>query len=819
MSDRDVPIPPPVDPQPEPAPEASPAVTLDHAQLAAFQGGSFGLPAGARVHVRIGGKLGTVPVEQLQETAARPDFALASAHEVHAAEVQQKYGDALGQLTAGGAGLARGALAGLSDPLIVGVAEHLGGGHGGKLARETLEGVKEANPITSNVAELAGAVAPLAVGDAAGAAAEGVRGVGSISRGINALGELAGRGAEAVVGKDAPGFLARLGQSAVREGANAGVQTALQSVGNQFSEDTLGDTDTNGEKLWMAAGHGFLMGAAGGGLLASTGEIGREVLGRAAPKLQEIANEQYVRALNPRVKYTRAIEEKFGGVEPIADRIKKEKIVEAGDKIDDIAAKAEAAQTSAADELRNVTKQVGVDNVPLTDVLDPLTKRAADFAKDANGAAAEKAVLGLRDRLEDLYNPLQKIGYNRVTGAPIMGRAPNVTVSFDELLRQRRLVEKDLNWLADPAGSRGLKSAGRTIEEALVNAGDKIAASKNPQIGSMWKDSYLAAKKRYHEVAMINEITDDAMGRGLANRVISPSDYGVGVGALAGGLAAHGLAGGLHGVALGVAHHVMRERGNSTAAVLLDKLTAMGGIANAVKRVDNQIARGIKNAVFRTGVAKVRDLPFGKGPNSHDERVASVMRAMQNPDGHADDIATSVNPIAEHAPMIANGYQRSALTATAALASAVPKGQKPTPSITPQFDRERTSAVDRDEFERVHSLTHDPVGHVFSRIDKGQLTNADVQLFGKLAPKTLQQVQTGMRNELATLKKPLPYARQLQIETLLGVPDEGQAVGQILQQAIGPTSPPMGGHRGQMGAPKRQLKIAGANALVGQHMQ
>lgn len=797
-------VPPgPAAPAADAPPPAAPvaAITVDPAQAQAFLAGKVGLPAGARVHVKIGGKLGTVPTEGLQATLQRPDAVPASAQEVHDAELQRKFGDSVGMLQAGGAGLARGLTAGLSDPLITGAAGAIGGPEAERHARETLEGLQEANPGTSGVAEGVGAVAPLVVGDAAGLAGEGLRGAGAITRGIAGLGEFVGERSTSLI-PEATSFLGKLAQGAVREGVNAGAQTALYNVGNQISEDTLGDTDTNGEKLWMAAGHGFLLGAAGGGLLAGTGALGREVLGRAAPKLSGLAEEQAWRTISGRKAFQTMAEKVPGGDRAIGRVLLDDGIIGAGDRVEDIAPKVAQAREAAGaqvGDLLDVADKASIDGPSVMRVRDRVLK---DVIPDLEklGATNKGAIGKVQDTLADLFNFAARENGEEA-----------VNLTFRQAQDFRRRLDDLIRWNTSPLApvnetTEALKGIRSAIEGEITEAGDKASS----ELGGSWKDRYEAAKLKYRQLTVADRAAQDAVERFQANRRVSPTDYLVGAGGLAGHFGGAGVvSGGLHGLALAAAHHVVRERGNATAAALLDKLSAMGGIQKAIAKVDLQIARGVDNAVEPGARVKptFREAPFGKQEGSHEERVGSVLHAASNAEAHVGDIAAAVAPIEPHAPAIANAFQQAAVRATTLLATKLPPGHRPTPSITPQFDRMRATATDRAEFDRVSHLTHDPVGYTFSRIDSGTLTKGDVDAVRSLVPKTYAQMTAAVREKLTMLKKPLPYARQLQLETLLGVPDEGSAVGQILAQAISPApSSPMPGTHGKTGAPPRQLK-------------
>jgi hypothetical protein len=805
------------------APTAAPqALGLDPDQVAAFQAGKLGLPAGARVHVTIGGKSGTVPSESLQSTLARPDARVLTPKEVHDADIQRQFGDGVGMLEAGGAGLARGLTAGLSDPLIIGTAGAIGGHHAAEEARKTLAGVQEANPITSGVTEGVGAVAPLLVGDPAGIIGEGARGVGAvargaegaqsalrgagtITRGINTLGGLAERGAGALMGEGSTSFLGRLAQSAVREGANAGVQTALYNAGSQISEDVLGDTETNGEKLWQALGHGFLLGAAGGGLLASTGVLGREVLGRAAPKLTGTAEEQAWRTISGRKAFQTAAEKVPGGDRAIGRVLLDDGLIAMGDRLEDVAPKVAAAREAAGGrigELLDVADKAAIEGPKVADIQRRVVEDVLPDLKKL-GNTNSGAVAKVEGLLEDLTNFARSS--NKLSAEADAG---GLKLTFRQTQDFRRRLDDLIKWETNPmapinATTTAMKGVRGAIEDVLTEAGEK--ASKD--LGGSWTEAYDAAKLKFRQLTVADNAAADAVERMQANRRVSPTDYMIGAAGLAGGLGHGVLSGGLHGLALSAAHHVVRERGNATAAVLLDKLAAMGGIQKAIAKVDLQIARGVENAVNPGARArpKLREVPFGTSPGSHEERVGAVMHAATNADAHAAKMEEAIAAIAPHAPLVANAFQQSALRATALLAGKVP-GSKGPPSITPQFDRSRLSDTARAEFDRASHLTHDPVGYTFHRIDRGTLTRSDVDALKTIAPKTYDEIVQKTRAELAGLRKPLPFDRKMQIETLLGAKDEGALVGQILEQSVAPPTP-IGGQPGAgTGAPKRAIK-------------
>lgn len=152
---------------------------------------------------------------------------------------QDVYGGVGGKAFALGAGALRGATFGLSDAAL--------GALGGDDTREDLSALKQVNPVTSTLGEIAGGIAPS----------------------LAAPGSLLARTPAGLASRiGASGFEAAAGQGLVRGAATAataaGVEGALQSGGTYISDVALGDRELTAEGLAGALGHGFAFGAAGG---------------------------------------------------------------------------------------------------------------------------------------------------------------------------------------------------------------------------------------------------------------------------------------------------------------------------------------------------------------------------------------------------------------------------------------------------------------------------------------------------------------------------------------------------------------------------
>ncbi len=247
-----------------------------------YAAGKIGFRKGQRIPVKgDDGTIGSIAATDLSQ-ALSEGIELATPEEFHGADVQAKYGDAGGMLKAAGAGAVRGLTMGLSDPLAIGAAGAFGGDAAAKQTRETLAGLKEANPYASGGAELAGTIAPLLfTGGASGGVAAGVKAAGALPRATMGLGRLAEGFASKAVGEGATSLLGRIAQKAVPMAASGAAEGAAYGAGQSVSESALQDHELTAESLLASMGHGALIGGTLGGAMGGVGGA----LGHASSKV------------------------------------------------------------------------------------------------------------------------------------------------------------------------------------------------------------------------------------------------------------------------------------------------------------------------------------------------------------------------------------------------------------------------------------------------------------------------------------------------------------------------------------------------------
>jgi len=890
----------------------------------AVQSGNFGWLHGSSVPIvdPSTGLVKQVPSTEASKYLTSSGARIASGSEAAAQEHEARYGGIGGSLAAGGEGLARGLTAGLSDPLAVEAARTFGGEAAGEKTREHLAQIQATNPGISMGAELTGAIAPMFFGDEAGVADI----IGSIPRGVDAAGGLAGQFASKLVGTEAASLLGRSGQKAIQGAARAIVEGGLWGAGSEVSASTLENRELTAESVMASAGHGALLAGALGGALGGLEPLGGHLMSQireAAPfegVLSDAADEQYIRALSPNKKsLIEQMKDRFGGEDAtkrIADRIRTEGIVQAGDNIENIAQKSQKAEAAAVENLSGTVDKLGASGVRLQDAIDALEARASQFDQQLGYHSAAAAVRDTAENLRSIYpegtpaisrtnritedgvknigerfgfgvrfgddtaKTMNKVfsdappdaeGWARVWSVPDegievrptrfgdedgklavnaniykdgshvgdleltfskakngelhvkhdvmellpeaqqqgIGKALNehamntyqdlgvhqvnldagmsggriaqarygfswpaeegesyrrkfdqflkargvdareaanlstaalqgagavsdvevngqrvgreflntanwrgskrlqpkmqmsgVEIPIKELLAQRRRLEGTINWQTDSVVASGRKAAGRTLEDAIMSAGDKASKASGDKT---WLAEYKAAKARYSETRFINDVATDSAGAKLRNRLASPSDYGaMAMGAMVGGEGGHPLGGGLSGMLMGGVHHQVRQRGNATLAVLLDKLGTLGGLSETHAAQMSSLDSAITRALTRGGAheSAVKRGDFGaRRFEKEAERIQSLAASPSAVDKH---LTSQTMPIANHAPEIGAAVKAKTSAAVKYLSNQLPASFKepPAPSLTPNAAKKSASNAEMTDFLR-----------------------------------------------------------------------------------------------------------------------
>jgi len=835
----------------------------DQAQQA-FSSGGYGVTT-AKVDVRgADGKLRTTDAKNLQRVLGA-GYSLVPPSAATQERLEAKYGSPSGQAIAGAEGFLRGLTLGGSDYIAEGAAGALGRvqsafgeDHGtgeredayAESVREHLQGYKEANKVTSTVGELAGAVAPIvASGGAAApeeAAAIGGRGLVSsaegakalttgaqaaeaatagasrasgLSRAIQTLGapqlgvmkfgdvaeRLTTRAMEAALGESSGAGLAKAVTKVMGTGARGAAEGALYGVGQQLNEDVLGDHEINGEKLFAAGVYGGLLGAGVGGGLGALGQVAKGAAPLIRGKggaLRDMAETQGFRSMSLNLKDVKAIEKITGGTQGAAREFMDAGLIKAGDKVENLLPRFQAAEEAAGQALGDVRATLEAANLTpsVEDITSKLTPIREELEKLPNSNR------GARREFDWLHEDL----------TTSMGDRP----SFQGLAEFRTSLGKKINWRAAP-GENAANDIKKTFYNALrdheMDALDSSAAKAalGPKAAADMRQKLLS----YRRLTTATRGIEDRVSADARNRVMSPSDYGVGAAAGAGLLASGNPLGALTGLASSIGHNILRTRGNATMAVVLDKIADMAGIAKRVESFDARVKSGVEKFMLRKQMRKVTSL--GEFTPSNDNYQATVKRVQAisaDSRAHEAAVAHHLGSVASVAPKTTQAFAKTATVAQQFMQSKVPTSQKfSTDDLQPHLHEARVSDADKAKFMRYARATHDPAS-VVDDMAEGRLTPEGVEALRAVYPGIFEQIKAKAIERIADEKAPIGYDKRVQMGILLGIPTDKTLNPQFIasmQSTFG--KPPTDGPQAPQpaGAPKRQLKLADNLKLAG----
>jgi hypothetical protein len=782
----------------------------DQAQ-AAYQSGQYGIPKGASIPVvSQDGQVGTVDGA---DAARAVDDGLSFA--THQQVVEAKHAGVGETAIAGGLGVVRGLTVGLSDPIISAI--------GGDKARQYLEEQKEAHPIASTGGEVAGAILPaIASGGSSGAATAGELGVeganvaragveaanvaregvaggralegvrsgvgilGAPSRAVTGLGELAERGVARIVGDGATSTIGRLAQKAITKGAGAAAEGALFNVGNQISEDTLGDHELSGEKLLAAIGHGAVLGAATGAAFGTIGELGSTLVRKA--KVDELAAEQAFRAVGGSSRRAAALAEKVGGKAVVGRTVLEEGLLKFGDTIEDIAPRIAERRAQMSDKLGTMLGELDA----LGPELAPSAERIAGRVEKELLVPLSK-VPGNATKTSAIASYLED--FKKMTG---LAEGAEGKLGFKQLTSFREVLEEH----PELAPVRSI------VDEELARAGDAAAKARGGDFFRTYRD----LGKRYERLTVAGVAAEEAAAR---------AEQAPGVGAEVAHTAGHALFGaalghpvaGAGALAAGIGQHLVRERSAASLAVVLDKLSGVAGVRRAAAQVDSKATESLDNFFAGKG-GKARVRHFKSTSDEYEANAEAVRDAAGSPEVAASRASKVSASLSAHAPKTSASFVSAAARATNYLVNALPHSPQG-PSVQPQFAKQGPSDFEKAKFNRIARTVHDPTS-ALADLAHGTMTKDQVDALRAVYPKTYAQLQASVMKRLAEADKPLPYAKRVQLGVLLGIPADPTLAPSFVQamQMSFAEKPQKGAGGASSSSPRRPLKTTSASSAL-----
>ena len=357
---------------------------------------------------------------------------------------------------------------------------------------------------------------------------------------------------------------ARAGKAALA-GARMG---AVQAVGGGTDAEGQADLATGDRD---ALEKQFLGGAGLGALFGAGGEEAADFLRRSAPKIRQMAGERATKATGTMLADQRKIAKRPGGVGAFGQQLLEDGVVSAGASLDDIAER-------AATKRSEYGKGIG-------DILGKLDDFADEAAK-VPGAATTELPFGMdldtfanRVRTE-LIEPMKRTSTGAQDAALIEEELGRMLTHYgDKRFIPFKAANAEKSALDDVIyrGNKALSDDPRLkarqelrgiLNSQIENDAEELVQKHMPN----FKGEFKNLKKNYGTMTEASRISEDKLSRNNANRILSPSDYGTGIGGAVAGAATMGPAGMALGLVTGAINRIGRDRGPQMTAVGLNKL-------------------------------------------------------------------------------------------------------------------------------------------------------------------------------------------------------------------------------------------------------
>lgn len=748
----------------------------------------------------------------------------ASEEEVAKDLERQKFGEGFGnELAAGAEGLLSGATVGLSDVAFKALAP----GYAGEMAKR-----REYNPISAGIGEAGGLIgASLLTGGAAGEAGLALRGARLASLPARALvgaGEAVTGGAARLLGAEAAtGVLGQAGRQAAAYGLGGATEGALFGAAKTATDDFLNDQEITAERIIAGGANGALFGGGLGAGLGGGSVLLEEGVKRTVwPALKKVidaeglddfvAERAYKAALGGRNLRDVQRSERIGGPAEVGETLLREGVVTPTSTIDDIA---QAAGAKAAERGTRIGE--------IVDDLDTLPESAAK----PRGAELWKRIE------DDVITPLKASPLKRDIGEQLEGKlgylkdaltredAPPLT--FRDLWQLRRDLDDRLKFEQPPAPYaapnptlEGLRDARKTFQKYWEETGDAAAEATGRQD---LMAEFRQAKRDYSHLKHAEEISTKAIARDSANRMFSPTDYGVGtlvagIDAVTGGGASLGTL--AYGLASGAVHKFFRERGSAMFAGTMYSLRSAPRIvqdARAGELLAEQAGKGL--------VASLSDRA-GYAAKRIKNTAAGAAGALSSPDAleHASKAAAELMDPASTKRQEMKRQAASLRVAYPALADAMDaKTQALGDFLASKAGNVTQSPRSGDPFGHLRAPKQNPAKaqklakyveaavnprKALERIASGHLVREDVEVLQALYPRVYQRVRDEILMNLSSVDRLPSYDQRLKLGILLGSPTDPsmrpemvQALQAVAQSGIGAEAEKQANNTGSGGEP------------------
>lgn len=342
----------------------------------------------------------------------------------------------------------------------------------------------------------------------------------------------------------APSLARKVFAAALNQGVQAGVIAAPKAI----VEGMLGDPQEAAEHFAMQVGFGAVLGAAG--------RLATEGVAKLAPRFGDIAEEQAFRNLmsSRNLKATKQAMQIPGGVKGVGRALLDENLIKGvGEEWEAYAGRITERKDQVGSEIGGLYSNL--DGINAGQIKTTSTSELADlFEKKVVGPLSKipgnEGVIG---KVQKYIDSFRTIGDDR-------------NLSLAEMHNWRQTLDK-LIWNEGQIGitdkaKQQLQSVRQLLTDEMETTGQKISEKfAKGDFRSVLKDKNLLFRK----LTVAEDTALHSSAQDVANRNVSPSDYMAGaIGAMGG----HGFV----GLGMGLAHHWIKENGNSIASRTLNGL-------------------------------------------------------------------------------------------------------------------------------------------------------------------------------------------------------------------------------------------------------
>lgn len=787
----------------------------------AFKAGQVRLPAG--------GVLGFADADGVMRTGSAQDADDAVAKggylvphlDAHREELAREYSGAKGGTIAFGAGVGRGATAGLTDAAI---------GAFGEDAKEAVEASDEQHPWIRTGGELGGMALGSAfvpgMGAAEGLGEAGAEGLAALSGGALTT-KAAGFGART---------LARAAESSL-SGLGYGLQGGIQ---NLVSEEALhSELDTNpdlsGEQIVASLGHDALLGAVFGGLAGAGTEAlvtgTRAATSALAPKLEQLANREMWRDLNSGKGITKQVMARVdGGTEAIGATARAIGLDDPRLSVAEQLAKATDAKGAIGSEIGDMYRRSGAmgtarDAVSRLDsliektgkiagnesvvrsleeyrasLIDKLTKDAVasgapisettakavawdpdtgeqrmldEIERLSKAGASQEKIDALESIREEQFGPKKYVDVttNRpVTPADVL----DAPVPLAEMWKQRvglnRLVYQEAKALDPKLRVELLRTFSGRFSDYLEEVGEKSAKESGEEFAAPLRK----LNQRYQHLNLIEDSLEEKVARDLTNRRHSLTDSIMTGGGISGGGAllasGHPLAAAAAMVG-GFANKFLREKGPQLAAYALGRVGSLEGVARHVQSVDALVTRAATDLASRSKSPPA--LPAGaiatkrsaeEARDTYDAKAGMIRELADHPE-LASALDEHFAPVAKVAPKTAAAATQAAKARVAYLAKTLPPPLRVDP-LRPEMTTP-PSLGEQQRWLRRYEATPERLAQQIGSLHLDPLT---IETMRETSPLVLQRFVSAVHGQLAERPESFGRTDRLALGMLTGAP-------------------------------------------------